>query len=178
MSSSAPISLDPENFQVIYTVKGVSSPDYKVYQESTKGTPFNTTRTPFLIPSDVERFGFNAFAKVGAAAAPVYWGVRMQFFDLGSQLITSHGFSGNQTVDHMDSNVDKPVQPNTEGRAGFTPIDRTGAWRDYAWQPADLPVGVPVRMSVTLLAYSDPQFANAVTTQPSDSTLSIWLMRP
>lgn len=61
------LMLNPLYFVVVHDVNGQTSPAYQVYPGITtlspfNLSPFNSERTPFLLPAAVERFGFNAQA--------------------------------------------------------------------------------------------------------------------
>src|SRR5215831_13047153 len=94
------IGFDPSHFRVAYTVTGgpvPGEPIYKVEVPGAAGLNFNTSKTPFLLPCDVDRFGVDVFADsaAGSGNIPVYWAVTISFFELNKNQteteIVSHG---------------------------------------------------------------------------------------
>jgi hypothetical protein len=178
MIQTVAIALDPNQYRVNYFLNGHKSPAYHVVPGTGGNSPFNTPETPFLLPSALDTLEVNVTAALGPAGAPVYWGVRIQFFTQNNNLIHLHGFSGQYDLDHLDAMVTGPVQSNGRATAGFTPIDGVGPFRDALWQPTDLREGTPVRMSFTVLAFSDSQHKiPVVDSDPANNTLDLWLMR-
>src|SRR5262245_20934846 len=59
------IGFDPAHFRVAYTVTGgpvPGEPIYHVEAPGAAGLNFNTSKTPFLLPCNVYRFGVDVFA--------------------------------------------------------------------------------------------------------------------
>src|SRR5262245_43773768 len=182
------IGFDPSHFRVVYTVDGGPVPGEPVYQVQAPGIAglnFNTSQTPFLLPCNVNRFGFDVFANsaAGADSIPVYWGVNVSLFQLDKSntetQIVSHGCLGDTTFNSGTGDVTPVLLPGTSAGAGFTPIDSVDQpYCRFQFQPTDLKRNVPVRMQLQLQAYSDSTFATPVVeTDTANNVLSFWVMR-
>jgi hypothetical protein len=51
-------------------------------------------------------------------------------------------------------------------------------FRDWLYQPADLPANTPVRLEMTVFGYSDSQYSIFVSDPArANNQLNVWLMR-
>ena len=182
------IGFDPSHFRVVYTVNGgpvPGDPIYKVEVPGAAGLNFNTSKTPFLLPCDVDRFGVDVFADsaAGSGNIPVYWAVTVSLFELHKNQteteIVSHGCLGDATFTSGTGDVIPVLMPGESAEAGFTPIDSVDQpYCQYQFQPTDLKKNTPVRMQLQLQAFSDSEFTTSVPdTDTSNNVLSLWVMR-
>jgi len=178
------LMLNPFHFQVVYHVNGKVSPTYQVSPGITtlspfNPSPFNSDLTPFLIPAAAEIFGFNAQADSAPGSDPVYWQVTIRFFQPppSNAIIVSPGDPSKNVApfSFRTGDVTPIVNPGQHGQAGFTPVVADNI---YLYHPKDLPLNTPVRLEITLSAFSDSAFTKPVTdTDPSTNVLNFWLMR-
>jgi len=95
-----------------------------------------------------------------------------------NSIIVSHGYYGNVTFDHLDMNISSPLSAGQSEDAGFTPVSKVSDFKQWLYQPKDLPANVPVRMDMAVSGFSDSQFTQGVNDpNPSNDVLKIWIMR-
>jgi hypothetical protein len=188
IAQATDIGLDPSHFRLVYTVDGgpvPGEPIYKVEVPGAAGSNFNTSKTPFLLPCNVNRFGLDVFADsaAGAGNVPVYWAVTVSFFQLNKNQtetqVVSHGCQKDTTFSSGTGEVGPVLLPGASAEAGFTPIDSVDlASCQYQFQPTDLKKNYPVRMQLQLQAFADSGFTTPVAdTDASNDVLSFWVMR-
>lgn len=178
------LTLNPAFFNIKYGVNGHASPDYRVNPWVTtlspfNPSPFNSELTPFLIPAAAEEFEFHVRVDSAPGGYPVHWRVSFSYFNPppGNAIIVSPGNPANNVASFSFryGQVTEMVNPGTFDGGGWEGFN---ANRIYGYQPGDLPVNIPVRLEITLQAYSDPAFTQPVTdTDPSNNVLNFWLMR-
>jgi hypothetical protein len=139
---------------------------------------FNTAASPFVLPCDLDNFGGQMQANLLSSTTPVYWQGDVRFYNQQAQLIVGHGYSGSNTFDHAILNVSAILNPGASALAGFTPISSVNQFRDWMWQPSDLPANTAVRMEWTLGSFADAGFTQALTdSHPENNVANVWLMR-
>jgi hypothetical protein len=178
MTTQVQLSIDPSLFQVRYEVGGHESPTYQVLPEANGASPFNTSATPFLLPSSFGKFYIIPRVNLGPANGPVYWGVRVQFFTESNQVIPCQGFSDSLDLDHLNGYSGVQVQPNGHDHATFFPIDSIDpAVRPNTWQPEDLPASQSVRLSIAALAFGDAKGQQPIPVSGApNNAVDFWLM--
>lgn len=176
LQASVDIAFDITSFELVYQASGIHSPTYKLTPwagpqpvQLPPDAPFNTPRTPFLLPSAVELFG-GELRISSQSTIPVYWKVVAQLTDNGVAITTTDGFAQAEVAA-----VTAAVQPATTALTGYTPImiNHPGLY-----EPQALPTQQPVLMTLTLLAFSDAAYVHPMKdSTPANNQLSIWLMR-
>lgn len=171
-AAGADLSLDPGRFFLRYQIKDTKSPEYQVLPP----LPFNNAATPFLLPCDTQNFG-GQLRVISAGPDAVYPSFIIRFFSTTNNIITSHGFSGTQTIDH--GTVELSLLPAGQGvNAGYTPISSVSPSRDYQFQIGDFPSNQPVRMELTVFGFADAQRKqSAADPNPGNDTLNLWISR-
>jgi hypothetical protein len=182
------VGFDINNFHLVYSLavyttpeyqsKSLHSADYHLVPRKQPGnpgfdalSPFNTPKTPFLIPSAAKMFG-GQLQVFSHSSIPVYWTVHSQFMTQGNVALTQSPTGAN----YFDTApTDHPVDPASVSQTGYLPVLATHQW---SFQPNDLPLEQPVHLQHKLHLFSDAAFANALTdTTPADDVIGVWVMR-
>jgi hypothetical protein len=177
LAHAADLAINPYRFFLVYQVKNTTSPVYQVLPQP-GGASFNDANTPMLIPCGVQMFGGQLNVQ-SAGPDDVYPRVTFELYrsDTNS-IIVSHGYSGNVTFDHLDMNISALLAAGQSEDAGFTPVSKVSVFKDWLYQPKDLPANVPVRMDMAVSGFADSQFTQGVNDpNPSNDVLKIWIMR-
>jgi len=176
-AQAADLGLDPYRFFLNYQVKGIGSPAYQVLPTATGDSPFNTKDTPMLIPCGVEFFG-GQLRIVSGGPDDVYARVTFELHKADGATITSTGYSGTTFFDHLDMNVSGLLSAGQGEDAGFTPVSKVNVFKDWLYQPKDLPKNAPVRMQMTVSGFEDPQFTQGVNDpNPANDVMNVWVER-
>lgn len=138
----------------------------------------NTKHNPLVLPCDLTRFGGQLDAKNKSSAQPVYANVVERLYYEDGQLLVTHGYSGAVTLDHSDTNISQLIASGGTQPAGFLTVDSEGFARHWFWHPSELPANEPIRVELTVEAYSDAMFTQLVgESDPSDNVRNIWIVR-
>jgi len=174
------LSLDPTQFFVRYQVRGLFTPEYQILPMATGAFPFNTEKTPLLLPCRVQKFGGQLQVNSAPSGDPVYANVRIRFIRSDGTAITSQGFGGaTPSFDFVNVNISGLLAPGESEEAGYTPINAVDPqFRPFLYQPQDLPANRPVRMELTVTPYGNEQFTDQVQdANPGNDVLNLWVMR-
>jgi hypothetical protein len=181
------VGFDINNFHLVYSLavyttseytnKSLHSAEYHLIPRKQPGnpgfdalSPFNTAKTPFLIPSAANMFGgqLQVFSR---SSIPMYWSVRSQFMTQANVALTQSPTGAN----YFDTAPNVAVEPASIGMCGVLAVLATHQW---SFQPNDLPLEQPVHLQHKLHLSSDAAFSNALTdTTPADDVIGVWVMR-
>ena len=82
------------------------------------------------------------------------------------------------TFDHLDMDISGALSAGQNEDAGFTPVSKVSDFKQWLYQPKELPANVPVRMDMAVSGFSNPQFTQGVNDpNPSNDVLQIWIVR-
>jgi len=178
VAHAADLALNPARFYLIYQVKNEASPVYQVLPPPGGGASFNDANTPMLIPCDVQMFGGQLNVQ-SAGPDTVYPRVTFQLYRSDTKsFIVSHGFFGNVTFDHLDMDISGALSAGQNEDAGFTPVSKVSDFKQWLYQPKELPANVPVRMDMAVSGFANAQFTQGVNDpNPSNDLLQIWITR-
>ena len=174
------LRLDPTRFFLRYQVRGLFSPEYQILPMTTGAFPFNTAKTPFLLPCAVQKFGGQLQVDSVPPGDSVYANVRIRFIQSDGTVIVSQGFGGTTPpFDFVDANLSGLLAPGESEEAGYTPINAVDPqFRPFLYQPQDLPANRPVYLELTVMPFTDPQFTqSAVDANPDNDVINLWVMR-
>lgn len=165
------------NYQLVYRVSGESAPVMTIHPPATGQFTFNSPNTPYMLPCNLENFGGQIAYSSAAGGSPVYPRVYMAFYRPDNSLIVSHGYYGDVTFSNppMDLQV---IQPGASTLAGFTLISTISPFKQWLYQPSDFPANTPVRLEMTMRAFSDSNYTQEVLdSDTTNNQINIWLMR-
>ncbi len=177
VARAADLSIDAQRFFLVYQVKNETSPVYQVLPHPGT-TTFNDVDTPMLVPCNVQMFG-GQLDVVSAGPDEVYPRVTFELTRSDTNtIVVSHGYYGNVTFDHLDMNISSPVSAGGRDTAGFTPVSKVSQWKQWLYQPKDLPANVPVRMDMTVSGFADSSFTVGVNdSNPTNDLTQVWIER-
>jgi hypothetical protein len=176
-AQAADLGLYPHNLTLQYRVNDELAPVMKVNPNTTGASPFNSANTPYLLPCDVQNFGGQWQVFSAAPGSALYPQVVTRLYRADDSLITSHGYSNTTNFNLLY--VDMPLlQAGTSALAGFTLVSTVSPFRDWLYQPGDLPANTPVRLEMTVRAFSDSQYTQPVAdSNAANDVMNLWLMR-
>jgi hypothetical protein len=167
------IGFQREKFWLNYTVAGIKTPAYMVYEltrPQPDGAALNTAQTAFLLPKDVEFFGGELFVHNNYPNA-VWW-------SCGFHVLDKEGGTQIPTTNPKVRTGGGPTQPVASGDyagVGYTMLRKGDPW---AYQAEDLPLGASVFMQITVSAYDAADCKHALADDyPLNNQIGIWLKR-
>jgi hypothetical protein len=168
-SKGSDLGIDPSRLFFVYDAPSGNSGEFQLLP--------NTDKNPLILPCDLELFGGQIDLTYDGGGSTVYPRVAFSFYDSSNTLITSSGYSGYASLGVMEMDV-QPMTPNTRQMDGYTPVDSVGMFRDWQFQPSDLPANAIVRMHMNVELWADANHSQAVAdANPSNNARDIWVKR-
>jgi hypothetical protein len=168
-NGTADLAIDPSRLFFIYDAPSGNSGQFQMLP--------NTAKNPLILPCDLEVFGGQLDLSYASNGPTVYPRVAFGFYDAQNVLITSGGYSGQASLGVMEMDV-QTMTAKSKQTDGYTPIDSVGMFRDWLFQPDDLPPNAVVRLHMNVELWSDAKHTQAIAdTNPSNNAHDIWLKR-
>ena len=166
------VDLDPARLFVRFLgANGYDSGDIQITSNN------NTISHPLLLHCDVTQYGSQVDVRYLTGGDPVYPQLQSRYYILPNTTIWSGGYSNTQhfSVDASNLNQLLPLTTETAGQASISAIDQ---FRDYLFQPGDLPANTTVRHAMHVTLFTNAGYSAEVTDGvPLDNNRSVYIRR-
>ncbi|MFT3773963.1 MAG: hypothetical protein QM820_52005 [Minicystis sp.] len=168
-SAQADLGIDPSRMFFTFTSPAGSAGAFQVAPDN--------IHNPIVLPCDVQVFGGQVDIDYVGAGRTVYPRILLSYHTLANAQMTSTGYSGNQNISVMYGDL-KPISGGAVQMDGYTAIDTLGQFRDWIFQPGDLPADQTVRLHVAVTSFADAGYAQPVTDpNPTNDARDIYVRR-